>query len=155
MKKMDNRIKRTYSKMGYAKYQLTNRPTKAELVFKQYLDEFGIPYRFQKGVVTSKKRKAVRVVDFYVARVKIVFEIDGSYHESSYQQIADFKREQEIGVKIKNVLFVRFSNKEVIENPERVKKIVKEVYNERLWDYMNNKRIGEKAKERYKFIFSN
>src|SRR3989338_3278671 len=149
---MNRKTRNAYSKLGQAKYKLKNEPTYAERVFRKYLDEFGIPYNFQKGIVTSKGRGLVRIVDFYVPRVNIAFEVDGGYHNTNHQEINDFERELEIDKKKKNILFVRFTNYEIIKNPDYVKKVIKEVYNERLWDYMDNKRIGVKAKEKYKFL---
>lgn len=151
---MNNKIKPAKSRLGWAQYKLKHNPTNTEVIFKEFLEEFKIPFRFQKGIITSRKQGSVRIMDFYVPRLKIIFEIDGEYHNNTSQQIKDFEREQEIGRKRKDVLFVRFTNKQILMNPEQVKNTVKEVYNDRIIDfyYIQNKRIGEKAKQKIKII---
>lgn len=151
---MSNKMKPAKSRLGWAQYKLKHNPTNTEIVFKEFLEEFKIPFRFQKGIITSGKKGTVRIMDFYVPRLKIIFEIDGEYHNNTNQQIKDFEREQEIGRKRKDVLFVRFTNKQILMNPEQVKNTVKEVYNDRIIDfyYIQNKRIGEKAKQKIKII---
>lgn len=151
---MNNKIKPAKSRLGWAQYKLKHNPTNTEVIFKEFLEEFKIPFRFQKGIITSKKQGSVRIMDFYVPRLKIIFEIDGEYHNNTNQQIKDFEREQEIGRKRKDVLFVRFTNKQILVNPEQVKNTIKEVYNDRIIDfyYIKNKRIGEKAKQKIKII---
>ena len=151
---MNEKTKRCYSKLGWAQYRLKNAPTSAELLFKGFLEELTIPFRFQKGMITSKKKEFVRIVDFYIPRIKMIFEIDGEYHNNTYQQIKDSKREQEIKRKKGGVLFMRFTNQQVLTDPERVKQIVKEAYNDRIIDfyYIQNRRLGERAKSKYKII---
>ncbi len=151
---MNGKTRSLTSKLHWARYRLKNNPTDAESLFRKYLDEFKIPYYFQKGMITSKKRGRVRILDFYISRVKIVFEIDGAYHDNLNQQIKDFEREQEVQRKRRGVLFVRFKNEDVIKNPDQVKHMIKEAYNDRLIDilYIQNKRFGIKTREKYKIL---
>ena len=151
---MNEKTRKLVSKLNWAQYRLKSNPTNAEVIFKGFLEELNIPFRFQKGMITSKKKRRVRIMDFYIPRIKIIFEIDGEYHDNTYQQIKDFEREQEIGRKRRGVLFVRFTNQEVLTKPEYVKHMVKEAYNDRIIDfyYIQNRRLGKRAKENYKII---
>lgn len=93
---MNKKEKPAKSRLAWAQYKLKHNPTNTEVIFKEFLEEFKIPFRFQKGIITSKKQSSVRIMDFYVPRLKIIFEIDGEYHNNTNQQIKDFEREQEI-----------------------------------------------------------
>ena len=151
---MNKKTRSPVSKLLWAQYRLKNNPTSAELIFKGFLEELNIPFRFQKGMITSRKKGSVRIMDFYIPRIKMIFEIDGEYHNNTNQQIKDFEREQEIGRKRRGALFVRFTNQQILKEPEQVKKIIKEAYNDRIIDfyYIQNRRLGEKAKAKYKII---
>jgi very-short-patch-repair endonuclease len=62
--------------------EILKKPTKAELIVKEWLDEnakdIGIKKRvmFQKGFLVPFHR----IVDFYIPRENIIIEIDGGYH---------------------------------------------------------------------------
>jgi len=124
------RVRSLYPQLVRTKIKLIRRKTLAEKKFIEYLKELNIEYRFQKGFVT-KHFTRFRVVDFYIPRAKLVFEIDGDYHNTIQQEINDEKRTGEIHERRPNLLFVRFQNKEIISEPAKVKRIVLEVFNSR------------------------
>lgn len=124
------KIKNIYPKIARVKIKLKRKITPAELKFKSYLDELGIEYCFQKAI-TIRKLSGFRVVDFYIPRAKLVFEIDGGYHNNINQEIKDAKRIDEIHRRRPRLLFVRFSNNEVLKEPVRIKSTVLEIFNGR------------------------
>ena len=70
---------------------LRKKPTKAELIVKNYLDknaeEMGIKngrVMFQKGFMMPYHR----IVDFYIPKIKIIIEVDGGYHKETIYQDA-------------------------------------------------------------------
>jgi very-short-patch-repair endonuclease len=108
---------------GYAE-DMRNNPTKAEAVFKMWLDKwiksdfYDVPevstYTWQK---VFNEKGAKRIADFYFPKAKLIVEIDGGYHDNPEQKIADEKREKELKKKF-GVRFIRFTNKDVIDWPE-------------------------------------
>ena len=127
--------RRDLSRMLRNKNGLIRHATSAELKFASYLKELNIKYRFQKALGTNHFQ-AFRIVDFYIPKALIIFEIDGDYHNNISQEIRDFKRENEILSRRQKLIFVRFSNNEVFNQSAKVKQIIKEVYDNRI----NNKR---------------
>jgi very-short-patch-repair endonuclease len=61
---------------SFYRIDLKKKATKAELIFKDYLDKQKIKYIFQKGFLTPFHR----IVDFYIPRGGLIIEIDGGYH---------------------------------------------------------------------------
>ena len=104
--------------------KLRQNATPAELKFKSYLDGLNIKYYFQKGLRCGNR---ARIVDFYVPSASIAFEIDGPYHKEKYQKLSDDEREDEIMAKYKSIVFIRFSNEDVMNKPKKVKSILLQV----------------------------
>jgi len=94
------------------KADLTKNQTNAEVKFKRYLEQLNIIYTFQRIVYHGNK---FYIVDFYLPRENIVFEIDGDYHRSDEQCTKDDTRTKHL--KIHGIKHVhRFKNKET-DNP--------------------------------------
>lgn len=67
--------------------KLRENPTKEELVFKRWLEDNKVYFKFQKGFL----RPYHRIVDFYIPKKKIIIEIDGDYHKDVHQK--DFMKD--------------------------------------------------------------
>ena len=101
--------------LHYHKKRMTNKPTKAEQVFKECLDRHQVNYVFQK----MKFKKGIkRIFDFWIRFHKIIVEIDGGYHNSDDQKIKDKWRQERLikHGKIRNML--RFTNEDVLQRPD-------------------------------------
>ena len=59
------------------------------------------------------------VLDFYCHKAKLGIELDGEYHEEKGQQFYDNDRTANLK-ELKNIHIIRFSNREVFDNLERV-----------------------------------
>lgn len=64
-------------------------------------------------------KTGVRFADIYIRRYGLAIEVDGDYHTTPEQKVADEMREKEIWAK-KRVMTVRVSNLEVLENIDAV-----------------------------------
>ena len=87
--------------------ELTDKQTRAELVFERELAKLGLRYRFQD-------LKWRYIIDFTLPDQKIAIEIDGASHNSKEAKEKDEKRDawlRGIGWKI-----CRFTNEEVQES---------------------------------------
>lgn len=74
----------------HAKFQnqLRNRPTRAEKIVMQWLEDKGIRFIFQKGFFTPFHR----IVDFYFPKPhRIILEVDGSSHDGKEEK--DYRRD--------------------------------------------------------------
>jgi very-short-patch-repair endonuclease len=70
------------------KFSLEKRPTKAELLFGDYLYDSNVRFLFQKGFF----KPFHRIYDFYIPGRKIAFEIDGSSHHG--KEAKDARRDR-------------------------------------------------------------
>lgn len=104
--------------------QLIKNQTDSEKRFKIYLQQLGIKYDFQKIIFYQK---SFYIVDFYIPSKKVVFEIDGGYHNTKDQREKDYKRTEILrNFGIKEVY--RFTNEETNNFnscTERIKNIIK------------------------------
>lgn len=107
--------------------KLRKRPTYSEKIFRRVLahhcSAYNIEFEFQK-VFWNEDDKIGYIVDFYVARCHLAFEIDGGYHNIPEQKEKDDKRDEWLrrhGVKV-----VRLKN-ETVNNPDSCNKIVFEL----------------------------
>lgn len=90
--------------------ELRLKPTASELIFKERLDELGISYIFQKAFIAGDY---YCIVDFYLPKpYKIVFEIDGGYHDTKEQQIKDYYRDKYLQDK-RGFKAIRIKNEDV------------------------------------------
>jgi very-short-patch-repair endonuclease len=98
--------------------QMRKAPTKAEEFLWQYLrhDALGVRFRRQHPVGS-------KILDFYNHDAKLGIELDGSIHDTKDQKILDSIKEEILQVHGIHVL--RFSNEEVLQNPEAVISIIK------------------------------
>jgi very-short-patch-repair endonuclease len=78
---------------------LKRNMTKAELKFQEIFIKKGFKFKPQHRInIISKKGRIIRfyVADFCDIKNKIVFEIDGEYHEDANQQKKDLKRTKDL-----------------------------------------------------------
>lgn len=98
--------------------RMRNNPTQGEERFKGFLDKYGIEYKFQEPVRVGYK---AFILDFLVVsrnnpsfkgskKRKIVFEIDGEYHNTKEQKTKDAARTKTLNGGAYKV--IRISNKE-------------------------------------------
>jgi len=59
--------KQTQRNNNLYKIKLIKKPTKAELIFKKFLEDKGIRFMFQKGFL----KPFHRIVDFYIPKKKL------------------------------------------------------------------------------------
>jgi len=59
--------------------KLRSNPTKAELIVKEFLEDWGVKFIFQKGFLTPFHR----IVDFYIPAGGIIIEVDGNSHDKT------------------------------------------------------------------------
>lgn len=64
------------------------------------------------------------VVDFFVASCRLVIEVDGGYHASPEQQLADAHREREL-VRLHGVRILRFAAALVEAQPAAVVSVIR------------------------------
>ena len=102
---------------------LRNNPTEAEkLLWKKLNCDPFKQYHFRRQHPIHHF-----IADFYSHQLKLVIEVDGEYHESSEQKIKDQTRTELIQFQDLNV--IRFTNQQVIQNMEKVLKIISEKIN--------------------------
>lgn len=98
---------------------LIKKQTDSEKRFKIFLNRIGVKYEFQKIIFYDS---SFYIVDFYLPSRKIVFEIDGGYHNSKEQKSKDNKRTgiiKNYGVK----KVYRFTNEETTNTSECVSRL--------------------------------
>jgi len=96
---------------------LISRPTKAELAFKDILDELKLRYLFQKGFFAGNYHC---IVDFYLpAPYKICIEVDGEYHLNSEVARKDMMKNYYLE-KFRGFKVLRFKNNDVLSNKDKV-----------------------------------
>jgi len=116
-KKFDKgKIKRLAQK--YKSDLLLNR-TNAEKVFAYILDKIGVGYKEQYIIYVGT---SFYIVDFYLPKYKVIFEVDGVHHYTTKGAIKDKKRDNTLatlGFTVK-----RIRNKEVY-SPRKCEKRIK------------------------------
>lgn len=96
-----------------------------ERLLKSILSELAIDFRFNHPVRIPKWHPII--VDFYLPKEKIVFEMDGDSHLTKEQIAYDIRRDLEmakLGFKT-----YRFKNKEIINNRWPVYQKVRQILN--------------------------
>ena len=96
-------------------FQMRKRPTKAELAMRDLLKELEISHIFQKRLLWY-------IADFYLTKdnKKTIVEVDGEYHYTPEQRKYDERRDGLL--RSSGYRMIRFTNKEVLEAPDKVKK---------------------------------
>ena len=128
----DYRKVRKYMKVYSA--NLRKKATKAELVLKDCLNKNNVKFTFQCLMVFNGGKHKY-IVDFYFPKKKgdknyhsktpgLIVEVDGGYHNNPKQLAKDNERE-DIIMRNRNVIFLRFSNEEVLSDPEVVYEKIK------------------------------
>ncbi len=99
--------------------RLRNNPTKAESVLWKYLRNRqieNIKFRRQFSIDNY-------IVDFYAPAIKLVIEVDGDTHFKDDEMEYDMKRQLEL--EVFDIVFMRFTNTDVIESTEFVVKNIR------------------------------
>jgi very-short-patch-repair endonuclease len=116
---------------SYAK-KLRKNATLPETIIRSFLKGVGIKHRFQRTIRVSPGN--YRFADFYFPALRLIIEIDGKYHDNPGQQAKDRYREDEI-LRVRNSFSIaRFTNQEVLSNPEMVIDFLLERMKERFYE---------------------
>jgi very-short-patch-repair endonuclease len=99
--------------------QKRKAPTRSEVILWNAL-------RMRKLGVRVRRQHVLApyVVDFYVPAHRLVIEVDGGYHASPEQQLADAHREREL-VRLHGVRIVRFAAALVEAQPATVVSVIR------------------------------
>ena len=98
--------------------ELGNNPTDAENYLWNFLREKQLGIKFRRQHPAS-----IYVLDFYAHKIKLAIEVDGSIHSLEDVKRNDAERQKHL--KELGIYFLRFSNKEVLFEIEKVIEIVK------------------------------
>ena len=90
---------------------MKKNPTPAEERMKGCLESAKIRFQFQ-SIKFSKG--TYRIFDFYIPKHRLIIEVDGDYHNPQY----DKKRDEQVNQYHRALTILRFSNKEVLQQPE-------------------------------------
>jgi very-short-patch-repair endonuclease len=101
-------IKDKQRKLYPRQRSLAKRQTEEEIIFKEYLEYYGIKYVFQKGFIAGD---GFCIADFYLPEFNMVVEIDGKYHETAKQKIRDHFKDKYYAKRKMKVL--RIKNEDV------------------------------------------
>lgn len=97
---------------------LLERQSECEKIFLECSKKYGLKLIPQyKIIVTNKKTGIIRKVffaDFCDTKRRIVFEIDGGYHNNNRQRTKDLRRTREL-YKLGYITF-RITNQQVLDN---------------------------------------
>ncbi len=102
----------------YAKHNKTY-PTQAESALWEYLCNGKLGVNFRRQHIIGEF-----IADFVCLKSKLIIEIDGGYHQLPQQQTSD--EERTLWLNNRGFTVLRFSNNEVICNPEDVINKIKE-----------------------------
>lgn len=91
---------------------LRRNATEEEIIFKEYLEYYGIRYVFQRGFISGDN---FCIADFYLPDFALVVEIDGPYHNTSKQKRRDSDKDNYYKKRHLNVL--RIKNEDVEKFP--------------------------------------
>lgn len=92
--------------------QLIENPTRAELYVRLYLDQIGVQYVFQHGMLVPFHR----IFDFYFPALKIALEVDGSSHHGREKKD---RRKDEQFLKYHGIKTYRITNEAVFGGRHR------------------------------------
>ncbi|RZA01037.1 MAG: DUF559 domain-containing protein, partial [Sphingobacteriaceae bacterium] len=100
--------------------QNRRQPTEAENVLWQFLRGKKIGYKFRRQHLVLRY-----IPDFICIEKKLIVEVDGGYHNDAEQQELDKYRENELIAQ--GYTIVRFTNNEVLTNPDNVLSKIKQI----------------------------
>jgi len=140
MKKYRNKFEKNQAYMNHKKTkklkelafkfrnELLDLETPTEIIFKTYLLKLKVKYEFQKIIYAGK---SFYIVDFYIPKKNIIFEIDGNHHSNSENIEKDDDRTFDLKLAgVKEVY--RFTNDDVYNYESSIKKIKSIVRNEKV-----------------------
>lgn len=105
---------------------LVENATKSEIAFKAILDKLKVKYNFQHKFASIQFK--CYIADFYIPNQRIVFEVDGGYHNTKEQRKKDATRTKDLRTKYAVKAVVRFTDYEVMNNEgDVVKRILKNI----------------------------
>lgn len=106
------------SKKNKSKYsrRLKSKPTKAETVFQEYLEEWGFKFRTQTIILGY-------IVDFYLPDLGLIIEVDGHYHTNNKEQ--DAKRDRIL--ESSGFVVLRIANNQAMYKPDDIYKEIKRI----------------------------
>lgn len=87
--------------------------THAELILWSYLKQKPLGYKFRRQHPIN-----IYVADFYCHRLKLIIEVDGSYHQQP--DIAERDRERQKHLESEGMAFIRFTNRQIEKEFETV-----------------------------------
>ena len=109
--------------------ELIDLETPPETMFKYYLLKLRLKYEFQKIVYAGK---SFYIVDFYIPRWNIIFEIDGKQHS----EVENIEKDEDRTCNLKHVgvrQVYRFTNDDVYHEQTCINRIKDIVKQERLY----------------------
>lgn len=122
--KRERRLKKELNEWLESKAQgMRESPTKAEAKLKTLLEQNGIEFSFQYGIVYRKKEwdngKFVLIfkgyiADFYIPEKRLIIEADGGYHDCEIQNMMDAVRDRRI-INILPLQILRLKNEEILK----------------------------------------
>lgn len=118
------REKRKKLKLLFYREKLIKNATSSEKIFEQILQKNNIEYVFQKGFHFENK---LFIVDFYLPKLNICIEIDGSYHDKEMTKRIDEIKEGWIRKEYKTKT-LRFKNTEIkLDNEDKIIEKIKNI----------------------------
>ena len=115
------------------RHDLCKKPTPSEIAFRKIIKDqvkgkYGL--QFQKVFWDSYKDKGY-IADFYLDKIRLIFEVDGGYHQTKSQTEYDTKRTKffnAIGIEVIRVL------NEQANNADLCRKIITKSINKRVFE---------------------
>lgn len=120
-------------------------PTRGEAGMRAILRDLKYAFESQAILPTGG-----RIVDFLLKEIQIAIEVDGASHDESDQQAID--REKESVCEKNGIRVIRFSNYEVLHQPSKVRRLLKEAVH-RLKNQTRNENTTEISE--FPKVFSN
>ena len=107
---------------------LRKTQTKAEAVLWEHLRNRKVEgLKFRRQQVIDEM-----IVDFFCAEKRIIFEVDGPYHEDPIQKVKDAERDQEL--KDLGFFVYHFTNDQIINDLENTLSQIRSILNSPLHD---------------------
>lgn len=108
----------------YARQERLSCPTEGELGFARILDGIECKYEKEK-IITYANGTRFIIIDFILKERNIAVEIDGGVHKQQHL----YDRERDLWLAKNGTQTIRFTNSEVLKNPQAVIERLKEVIN--------------------------
>lgn len=124
LKKEENNERITDSAEIHA-WEMRRNPSFLEKMMKEFLDNHGINYEFQKIFYIAGKNNYITqyfIVDFYIPNKKLILEVDGKFHKEQAKQ--DNKRTLLIKEHYRKTKVIRFTYKDMM-NSKKLSELLK------------------------------